>query len=87
VSNCFGFLFKLAIDELKLPASLYSKVKVGNEQTQNFNLSQCFSDEYSSKLAIILVEVSDGHDSIMKEFILAFGASINQNFTQSQLDN
>jgi hypothetical protein len=30
VSNCFGFLFKLAIEEMNLPVSLYSKIKQGN---------------------------------------------------------
>lgn len=90
VSNCFGFLFKLAINELKLPASLYSKVKIGQNPTQNYTLYQNYmfqQEELSSKLAIILVEVSKEGNTSEKEIILAFGASMNQSFTVSQIQN
>lgn len=84
VNKAFGFLFKLAIDELNLPLSLYSKTKHGDEPTVNNVLYRNFKpkEELGSKMAIILVEVSKKSPIKMeKEFILAFGATINPHFS------
>ena len=92
--DCIGFLFKLAIDELKLPISLFSKLKIGEKPSQSYTLYKNLltfdeNSDFSSKLAVVVVDVSSEENFSSKEYILAFGAIVGPGLANntSKIDN
>lgn len=78
--NCaYTFIFKLTIDELKIPAAIYLKVKIGgassfNKHMYSSNLPTPIPAS-NNQIAVVLVEICKEKDQQTREFLMAFGAA------------
>ena len=83
--NCaYCFIFKLTIDELRIPAGIYLKVKIGGASSFNKHMySNNLKDSLHAinQVAVVLVEICKEKDQQTREFLLAFGAASGNQLT------